>query len=51
MSSNRDPAIRILRTLNVLAEVQLDAFSRKRILQAETILLNVMLNLWERVGP
>jgi hypothetical protein len=45
VSSNSDQAIRVWRALNVLAEVQLEALSRKRILEAEGIWLNLMLDL------
>jgi hypothetical protein len=50
VASNKDPAIIIWRALNVLAQAQLGPFSHKRILEAEMILLNVMLELWESAG-
>jgi hypothetical protein len=47
VASNKDPALVIWHAINVLAEVQTDLPLSRRILEAEMLLLNLMLEIWE----
>jgi hypothetical protein len=47
-SNNDDPALIVWRALNVLARVPLvSASNNERMLEAERLLINLMLELWE----
>jgi hypothetical protein len=50
MAYTKDPALTIWRAINILAEVDArldDAETSGKILEAEKVLLNLMLDLWE----
>jgi hypothetical protein len=50
MASAEDPALMIWRAINILAEVNArldDSTSTDKILEAEMVLLNLMLSLWQ----
>jgi len=50
MPADRDPALVIWHALNVLANVRADSAISTRVLEAEMLLLNLMLDLWKNAG-